>query len=163
MAFDYAKRLTIGETQAEGVLSASLSALYGTAARGTGWAQCRLLNQSVCAATQAGKVPITVSIWNQLGQERTETVLLPVGGASGVTIKDAATGDVIPHQVMDLIDPVTNYKRTAAPDGESTVAFQVALPALGSATVTIDTTGAQQPQVEAAAAVRHFPAQTFPF
>jgi len=113
VAFDYAKRLSIGEAQAEGVLAASLDALYGTAAGSAGWARCRLLNQSQCAATQAGKGPITVSIWNQLGQERTETVLVPVGGATaGLTIKDAATGDVIPHQVMVPIDPVTNYKRT---------------------------------------------------
>ena len=71
------------------------------------------------------------------------------------------TAPYMPHEVTEVLvllamcvprarwclqsDDVPKSRRQA-PDGESTVAFQVVLPALGSATVTIDTAAAQPAQ-----------------
>ena len=57
VAFDYAKRLTIGEAQAEDVMSASLNSMYKTPAS-QDWAHCRLLNQSDCPSTAHIEHPV---------------------------------------------------------------------------------------------------------
>ena len=53
-SFDYAKRVSIGEAAAEGVLSRSIETLETASKAASGassWEICRRLNESVCAAT----------------------------------------------------------------------------------------------------------------
>ncbi|CAN1342021.1 Probable alpha-mannosidase At5g66150 [Linum perenne] len=82
---DWAKRLSIGATEAETTVSAALSCLVSKKTRGqcgsldNTFSQCQLLNISYCApTTEAGSgKPLIVVVYNPLGWNRTDIVRIP--------------------------------------------------------------------------------------
>lgn len=105
VACDYARRLAAGWAAAHAATAPALAALTGagdgdaTAAAGGGFAQCHLLNVSVCKPTE--KVPpggsVSVLLWNSLGWSRVEPVRIPVV-AHDLSVTDSS-GNAVGSQV----------------------------------------------------------------
>ncbi|GAY53766.1 hypothetical protein CUMW_151540 [Citrus unshiu] len=144
---DYAKRLAIGASEAEVVVSSSLSCL---ASRKSGhqctkpastFSQCPLLNISYCPPTEKG-IPegknLVVVAYNPLGWNRTDIIRIPVNDAN-LIVKDPL-GNAINVQYVNLDNVTSNLRKfyTEAYLGQSSkrvprywLLFQVTVPPLG--------------------------------
>ncbi|XP_024035848.1 alpha-mannosidase isoform X2 [Citrus clementina] len=144
---DYAKRLAIGASEAEVVVSSSLSCL---ASRKSGdqctkpastFSQCPLLNISYCPPTEKG-IPegknLVVVAYNPLGWNRTDIIRIPVNDAN-LIVKDPL-GNAITVQYVNLDNVTSNLRKfyTEAYLGQSSkqvprywLLFQVTVPPLG--------------------------------
>ncbi|KAH9710934.1 putative alpha-mannosidase [Citrus sinensis] len=144
---DYAKRLAIGASEAEVVVSSSLSCL---ASRKSGdqctkpastFSQCPLLNISYCPPTEKG-IPegknLVVAAYNPLGWNRTDIIRIPVNDAN-LIVKDPL-GNAITVQYVNLDNVTSNLRKfyTEAYLGQSSkqvprywLLFQVTVPPLG--------------------------------
>ncbi|KAK7262969.1 hypothetical protein RJT34_30552 [Clitoria ternatea] len=153
---DYAKRLAIGASKAEAVVSSSLACLTSKksgdpcSAPASAFAQCQLLNISYCPQTE-GNIPdaksLVVVVYNPLGWARTDIVRIPVNDAN-LGVKDSS-GNNIETQYMD-VDDVTKILRNfyvkaylglspkQAP--KYWLVFQVSVPPLGWSTYFISKT-----------------------
>jgi hypothetical protein len=85
VAFDYAQRLAKGVNDDLVATTGSLAALAGVSGSGN-LSYCRLLNVTICDVTAAltnTSLPMTVVVWNGMGQVRnSETVFVPVPSQS---------------------------------------------------------------------------------
>ncbi|KAL8474413.1 hypothetical protein ACS0TY_031036 [Phlomoides rotata] len=111
VANDYAKRLSIGYKESEGVVAASLGCMtqsslsYECKNPVTNFKQCPLLNISYCPATEVdlslGK-KIAVVVYNSLGWKRTDVIRVPVTGEK-VIVTDS-TGKIILTQLLPIVN-----------------------------------------------------------
>ncbi|KAJ0096735.1 hypothetical protein Patl1_29102 [Pistacia atlantica] len=144
---DYAKRLSIGASESESVVSSALSCLTSTGSRDqcakptTKFSQCPLLNISYCPPTEEdisnGKNLVIVA-YNPIGWKRTDFIRIPVKD-NNLVVKDSS-GNVTESQFVPM-DGVRNNLRkfyTAAYLGHSSnqvpkywLLFQASLPPLG--------------------------------
>ncbi|MED6211149.1 hypothetical protein PIB30_070832 [Stylosanthes scabra] len=130
VANDYAKRLSIGYTEAEKVVAASLS--YLTDALNSGhqipqakFQQCPLLNISYCPASETdfskGK-DLVVVVYNPLGWKREDVIRIPVV-SENVAVRDSS-GKEIQSQLLPILDTFIGLRsyHTTAYLGESSTA-----------------------------------------
>eukprot|EP01090_Pellita_catalonica_P022918 TRINITY_DN9107_c0_g1_i1.p1 TRINITY_DN9107_c0_g1~~TRINITY_DN9107_c0_g1_i1.p1 ORF type:complete len:992 (+),score=187.74 TRINITY_DN9107_c0_g1_i1:420-2978(+) len=109
VASDYAKRLYIGTKEAHEVASNIISDLFNrghSESKPITFEACRLLNVSVCPATDAlskGKV-VPFAVYNSLAYQRYETFRIPVPTAD-VEVVDRR-GATIPSQVYTNADKI---------------------------------------------------------
>ncbi|KAK8672388.1 hypothetical protein V6N13_110760 [Hibiscus sabdariffa] len=155
VANDYAKRLSIGYTEAEKVVASSLACLtdskssIGCEDSTTNLQQCPLLNITYCPASETnlshGKNLIVV-IYNSLGWKREDVVRFPVVNED-VAVRDSK-GRKIESQLVPIVDAyvdIRNYYARAYLGSIPNVvpkfwlAFTVSVPALGFSTYTIST------------------------
>ncbi|XP_004289082.1 PREDICTED: alpha-mannosidase-like isoform X2 [Fragaria vesca subsp. vesca] len=144
---DYAKRLSIGASEAEAVVSAALSCLTagesGEQCKDLAltFSQCRLLNISYCPPTEE-EIPegnsLVIVAYNPLGWNRTEIVRIPVNDAN-LAVQDSH-GNSIEAQFISLDNVTINIRNfyTNAYLGVSSkqvpkfwLIFQVSVPPLG--------------------------------
>ncbi|XP_038994877.1 alpha-mannosidase [Hibiscus syriacus] len=144
---DYSKRLAIGVTEAEAVVSSALSCLTKKNSggkceeSGNTFSQCQLLNISYCPPTEKdipqGKSLVVVA-YNPIGWNRTEIVRIPVNDAN-LIVKDSS-GNNIDVQYIALDNVTRNVREfyTMAYLGQSLgtapkywLHFQVSTPPLG--------------------------------
>ncbi|KAM5546803.1 alpha-mannosidase [Rosa sericea] len=144
---DYAKRLSIGASEAEAVVSAALSCLTtgksGEQCKDPAltFSQCQLLNISYCSPTEEG-IPegksLVVVAYNPLGWNRTENVRIPVNDAN-LAVQDSL-GNSLEAQFVSLDNVTISIRNfyTKAYLGLSSkqvpkfwLIFQVSVPPLG--------------------------------
>eukprot|EP01112_Ceratiomyxa_fruticulosa_P004317 TRINITY_DN1480_c0_g1_i3.p1 TRINITY_DN1480_c0_g1~~TRINITY_DN1480_c0_g1_i3.p1 ORF type:complete len:1026 (+),score=222.23 TRINITY_DN1480_c0_g1_i3:180-3257(+) len=130
VADDYAKQLSVGSVQVEDVISQVIgnimSPIIGSAPF---LSLCPLLNESICAETDAllnGGV-VTLVVYNSLAHARTSHITIPIP-IPGVTIVNS-TGIAISAQVIEITP-------SFGKDGYSLV-FPATLPPLGFTTFFI--------------------------
>ncbi|XP_065878409.1 alpha-mannosidase isoform X2 [Euphorbia lathyris] len=113
---DWAKRLAIGASEAEGVANSALSCLVSKKSGGqctataSAFSQCQLLNISYCPPTEetkAGK-SLVIVVYNPLGWNRTDIVRIPVNDAK-LVVSDSE-GNTIESQYV-MMDNVTSNLR----------------------------------------------------
>ncbi|XP_068305343.1 probable alpha-mannosidase At5g13980 [Pyrus communis] len=153
VAYDYAKRLSIGYTEAEQVVAESLACLTetkseaGCKSSSTKFQQCPLLNISYCPPSEAdlsnGKTLVIV-VYNPLGWKREDIVKIPVVSAN-VTVRDY-TGKEIESQILPLLNASVglrnNYVKAYLGVSPSVtpsywLAFSATVPPLGFSTYTV--------------------------
>ncbi|XP_050374971.1 alpha-mannosidase isoform X2 [Argentina anserina] len=144
---DYVKRLSIGVSEAEAVVSSALSCLTTNQSGdqckepAVAFSQCRLLNISYCPPTEedipAGKSLVVVA-YNALGWSRTEIVRIPVNDAN-LVVRDSS-GNILETQYASMDDVTSNLRTfyTEAYLGQSSkqtpkywLIFQASVPPLG--------------------------------
>ncbi|XAR73763.1 Alpha-mannosidase [Bertholletia excelsa] len=144
---DYAKRLAIGASEAEAVVSSALSCLVDSTSKGQCAApkltlsQCQLLNISYCPPTEEdipdGKSLVVVA-YNPLGWNRTDIIRIPVN--DGNLVVQDSMGNMIEAQYIELDNATSNLRNfyTKAYLGISPkqvpkywIMFQVLLPPMG--------------------------------
>ena len=81
VSFDYARRLAVGRTAADTLVSSALAALSGYS--GAPFVGCDLANVTICPALEPG-VPVVLVIYNSFAQERNVHMRVPVGLPAGV-------------------------------------------------------------------------------
>ncbi|XP_011083026.1 probable alpha-mannosidase At5g13980 [Sesamum indicum] len=152
VANDYAKRLSIGYKESEGVVAASLGCLTQSSPssgckRPVNFNQCPLLNISYCPASEIDLSPgkkLVVLVYNSLGWKRTGVVRIPVIN-DNITVKDS-TGKLITSQLLPIVNASITMRKfyTSAYMGESPsttpmywLAFTAVVPPLGFNTYVI--------------------------
>nr|KYP55020.1 Lysosomal alpha-mannosidase [Cajanus cajan] len=150
---DYAKRLAIGASKAEAVVSSSLACLTSKQSSdqcltsASPFSQCQLLNISYCPPTE-DNIPeaksLVVVVYNPLGWNRTDIIKIPVNDAN-LVVKDSS-GNNLEVQYVDVDDVTTNLRKiyVKAYLGLSPkqapkywLLFQVSVPPLGWSTYFI--------------------------
>ncbi|CAN1342026.1 Probable alpha-mannosidase At5g66150 [Linum perenne] len=151
---DWAKRLSIGATEAETTVSAALSCLVSKKTRGqcgsldNTFSQCQLLNISYCApTTEAGSgKPLIVVVYNPLGWNRTDIVRIPVNDSSLVVFD--SSGKAIGSQYITMDNVTSNLRKfylkaytgiSSDQVPKSWLVFQVSVPPLGWSTYFLST------------------------
>ncbi|KAL5795367.1 hypothetical protein ACOSQ2_000187 [Xanthoceras sorbifolium] len=153
VAYDYAKRLSIGYVETEEVVATSLACLAETTSKSgcgnpvTKFQQCPLLNISYCPSSEvdlsSGK-NLVVVVYNPLGWKREDVIRIPVINVN-VTVKDSG-GKQIESQILPLLNAsisLRNYYSKAYLGKSSTVtpkywlAFTASVPPLGFNTYII--------------------------
>ncbi|KAJ7944151.1 Alpha-mannosidase [Quillaja saponaria] len=144
---DYAKRLAIGASEAEAVVSSSLACLAKTKSGdrcsepASTFVQCQLLNISFCPPTEEA-IPegksLVIVVYNPLGWNRSDVIRVPVNDAN-LVVKDSS-GNTLEAQYVGM-DNVTGKLRNFyvnAYIGQSPkqvpkywLLFQVSIPPLG--------------------------------
>ncbi|XP_061344400.1 probable alpha-mannosidase At5g13980 [Gastrolobium bilobum] len=150
VANDYAKRLSIGYTEAEKVVAISLACLTEATTK-TGckspqikFQQCPLLNISYCPASEVdfsdGK-DLVVVVYNPLGWKREDVIRIPAVNKNVVVLD--SSGKEIQSQLLPILDAflgLRNYHTAAYLGVSPTVtpkywlAFSATVPPLGFST-----------------------------
>ncbi|EEF31544.1 lysosomal alpha-mannosidase, putative [Ricinus communis] len=113
---DYAKRLSIGASEAEATANSALSCLISSksgdqcTASASVFSQCQLLNISYCPPTEetgSGKSLVLV-VYNPLGWNRTDIIRIPVNDAN-LAVSDSS-GKTVESQYV-IMDNVTSNLR----------------------------------------------------
>ncbi|KAL3038810.1 hypothetical protein AAZX31_01G152500 [Glycine max] len=114
---DYAKRLAIGASRAEAVVSSSLYCLTSKklgvqcSAPTSAFSQCQLLNISYCPPTEDG-IPqaksLVLVVYNPLGWNRSDIVRIPVNDAN-LVVKDSL-GNNIETQYIEVDNVTANLR-----------------------------------------------------
>ncbi|KAL8111174.1 hypothetical protein AgCh_026780 [Apium graveolens] len=145
---DYAKRLAIGATEAEAVVSSALSCLSDSRSSNIcsttptmTLSQCQLLNISYCPVTEEdipkGKSLVVVA-YNPLGWNRTEIIRIPVRDANFI-VQDSM-GNKVEIQYVELDNVTKNLRQfyteayIGSPpedDPKYWLIFQASVPPLG--------------------------------
>ncbi|WOL11467.1 putative alpha-mannosidase [Canna indica] len=155
VANDYAKRLSIGYSEAEKLVGTSLACLTESTTNSgchnmtTTFEQCLLLNISYCPPSEVdlshGK-KLVVLVYNSLGWKRDDIIRIPVTGESVVHDSD---GNEIESQLLPLADASVNLRSHHAKaylgiSLRSTpkywLAFPVSIPPLGFNTYFVSST-----------------------
>ncbi|KAH7578512.1 hypothetical protein JRO89_XS01G0391600 [Xanthoceras sorbifolium] len=147
VAYDYAKRLSIGYVETEEVVATSLACLTETTSKSGCGNPCPLLNISYCPSSEvdlsSGK-NLVVVVYNPLGWKREDVIRIPVINVN-VTVKDSG-GKQIESQILPLLNAsisLRNYYSKAYLGKSSTVtpkywlAFTASVPPLGFNTYII--------------------------
>ncbi|KAK3020136.1 hypothetical protein RJ639_004604 [Escallonia herrerae] len=156
VAFDYAKRLSIGYKEAEEVVAASLACLVESASKsgcgstGIKFQQCPLLNITYCPPTEVdlslGK-KLAILVYNSLGWKRDNVIRIPVINEN-VTVQDSSGKEIV-SQLLPIIDASIAIRSSYATAyvGESPnatpkywLAFAASVPPLGFSTYIISST-----------------------
>ena len=147
VADDYEQRVSDGQGYTSEFVASSLAKLAGLA--GSTVEQCMALNMTFCDYTTETD-SFTVTLWNQLAQQKMEVVRLPIKSATA-TVMDA-TGKSIPAHVetisaRDLSLPLLyltfheqrNKSVVAKASNKAThvISFVAPLPAVGLASFTV--------------------------
>jgi len=127
VAFDYAKRLAVGETAGEMIISQILDAVLNNrtdldVSGENKFGFCRLLNESTCTHTEQFNSPLAVVIYNSLTYRSSSYVTLPVT-STNVAVTDAS-GKKVESEIQRNQDDSNKYDLT----------FLVTVPALGHTT-----------------------------
>jgi len=98
VAFDYAKRISIGEAECADLINGGISQLATKAGDTPTFTQCPLLNESVCDATAslASGDAVVVVAYNPIHRPRAAVLRIPVP-SSGFTVLDSAASNC-PHR-----------------------------------------------------------------
>ncbi|XP_019420876.1 PREDICTED: alpha-mannosidase-like [Lupinus angustifolius] len=114
---DYAKRLSIGASKAEAVISSSLACLASKksmvkcSAPASTFSQCQLLNISYCPPTE-DNIPESKSlilvVYNSLGWNRTDIIRIPVNDAQ-LVVKDSS-GNNLESQYVPVDNVTANLR-----------------------------------------------------
>ncbi|KAJ4728881.1 Alpha-mannosidase [Melia azedarach] len=153
VANDYAKRLSIGYTEAEKVVATSLACMVELTSKAscgnpvTQFQQCPLLNISYCPPSEvdlsSGK-NLVVVVYNPLGWKREDVIRIPVINEN-VIVKDSK-GKEMESQLLPVLDASLNLRNTysMAYLGKSSnvtpkywLAFSASVPPLGFNTYVI--------------------------
>ncbi|XP_054805405.1 probable alpha-mannosidase At5g13980 isoform X2 [Prosopis cineraria] len=153
VANDYAKRLSMGYTEAEKVVAASLACITETTSKSgcnspqTQFHQCPLLNISYCPASEVnlsnGK-NLVVVVYNPLGWKREDVIRIPVISEI-VNVRDSS-GKEIESQLLPILHAslaLRNYHAKAYLGVSPSVspkywlAFSASVPPLGFSTYYI--------------------------
>ncbi|KAJ6680331.1 ALPHA-MANNOSIDASE [Salix purpurea] len=153
VANDYAKRLSIGYTEAEKLVASSLACLVESASHTgcqrstTKFQQCPLLNISYCPASEVdlsqGRNLIVV-VYNSLGWARDDVIQFPVLDEN-VTVHDSEKREIL-SQIIPIADAFTGLRnshvnaylgRTPAETPKYWLAFTVSVPPFGFSTYSI--------------------------
>ncbi|KAK3041857.1 hypothetical protein RJ639_000373, partial [Escallonia herrerae] len=156
VAFDYAKRLSIGYKEAEEVVAASLACLVesvsksGCGSMGIKFQQCPLLNITYCPPTEVdlslGK-KLAILVYNSLGWKRDDVIRIPVINEN-VTVQDSGGKEIV-SQLLPITDAsiAIRSSHVTAYVGESPnatpkywLAFAASVPPLGFSTYIISST-----------------------
>ncbi|KAL3345926.1 hypothetical protein AABB24_024727 [Solanum stoloniferum] len=114
---DYAKRLAIGASESEAVVSSALSCLVNSKSGPCSttsllFSQCQLLNISYCPPTEEdipeGKNLVVVA-YNPLGWNRTDIIKIPVNNAD-LIVKDSM-GNLVEAQFIKLDNITRNLRK----------------------------------------------------
>uniref|UniRef100_A0A2P2KS65 Alpha-mannosidase n=1 Tax=Rhizophora mucronata TaxID=61149 RepID=A0A2P2KS65_RHIMU len=153
VANDYAKRLSIGYTEAERLVATSLACLMestshtGCQITTTKFQQCPLLNISYCPASEndlSHGENLIVVVYNSLGWKRVDVVRIPII-KEDIIVRDSE-GREIESQLLPLADAhvdLRNYYvqaylgRTPKETPNYWLAFPVSVPPLGFSTYSI--------------------------
>ncbi|XP_065865581.1 probable alpha-mannosidase At5g13980 [Euphorbia lathyris] len=153
VANDYAKRLSIGYTEAEKVVASSLACLTeltlqnGCQNPAIKFQQCPLLNISYCPASEVNQYRgknLIVVVYNSLGWKRNDVIQIPVVDDE-VTVHDSV-GREIESQLLPLADAYLTLRKSyvqaylgkppkATPKYQ--LAFAVSVPPFGFSTYAI--------------------------
>lgn len=136
VAFDYAKRLAAGITQADRVISSSINVILNEDLQ---WRRCSRLNETVCEITQKLLQPgssVRIAVVNSLAQARQEILSFPVTSTS-ITVASAA-GGFLPTQIYEAGESVNNYARDTQ-EAALVASFVADLPPYGIATFELST------------------------
>ncbi|XP_027359889.1 alpha-mannosidase-like [Abrus precatorius] len=150
---DYAKRLAIGASRAEAVVSSSLYCLASKrsgvqcSAPTSAFSQCQLLNISYCPPTE-DIIPqaksLVLVVYNTLGWNRTDIVRIPVNDAN-LIVKDSL-GNNVQTQYVEVDSVTANLREmyvkayvglTPKQAPKYSLLFQVSVPPLGWSTYFI--------------------------
>ncbi|KAJ3682593.1 hypothetical protein LUZ60_015166 [Juncus effusus] len=141
---DYAKRLSIGASQAEMGINLALTCLMSkskTCSSSGEFNQCGLLNISYCPPTEkeiSSGESLVVVAYNPLGWHRTDFIKIPVND-DNIVVKDS-TGASIPTQLVALDNVTANLRKFYVeaylgilPNGPPKywLVFQASVPPLG--------------------------------
>ncbi|TVU24578.1 hypothetical protein EJB05_27023 [Eragrostis curvula] len=156
VANDYAKRLSIGYTQAQELVSTSLGCLTESGSKSrcssptTKFSECLLLNITYCPSSEMdfsnGK-SLVVLVYNSLGWKREDVIRIPVFSDS-IVVHDSE-GREIESQLLPIADASLNLrdKHVKAYLGTSPhanpkywLAFSVSVPPLGFNTYLVSNT-----------------------
>ncbi|GJN25499.1 hypothetical protein PR202_gb13333 [Eleusine coracana subsp. coracana] len=156
VANDYAKRLSIGYTQAQDLVSTSLGCLTESGSKSrcssptTKFSQCLLLNITYCPPSEMdfsnGK-SLVVLVYNSLGWKREDVLRVPVSSDS-IVVHDSE-GREIESQLLPIADASLNLrdKHVKAYLGTSPnakpkywLSFPVSVPPLGFITYLVSNT-----------------------
>ncbi|QCD96917.1 lysosomal alpha-mannosidase [Vigna unguiculata] len=155
VANDYSKRLAIGYTEAEELVSSSLACLVESPLLSrcqnpvTKFQQCPLLNITYCPASEVDLVRgknLVIVVYNSLGWRRNEVIRFPVTEAN-VRVQDS-NGSEIESQLLPLaekyLDLRNYYAKAYMGQGplktpKYWLAFTVSVPPLGFSTYTVST------------------------
>ncbi|XP_045793095.1 LOW QUALITY PROTEIN: alpha-mannosidase At3g26720-like [Trifolium pratense] len=153
VAADYAKRISIGYAEAEGLVSSALALLVNQRSSShvinsaTGFQQCPLLNISYCPpseATLANGKSLVIVVYNPLAWKREEVIRIPVSTRE-VSVKDSS-GKEIESQLLPLSNITLSVRKKyvkayigTAPPGELKylLAFSVSVPPIGFSTYIV--------------------------
>lgn len=105
VANDYAKRLAIGRSAGDAVMSAALANVTGYTPTERPWARCDLANVTICEALEAGMAQV-MSLYNpQSTPKAAWPVRIPVGVIPGVSASWSvvnASGSAVPSQLLAI-------------------------------------------------------------
>jgi lysosomal alpha-mannosidase len=140
VAYDYARRLSIGEHECQSLINSAVSKMTAGSAGGVEFQQCPRMNVSVCPATHTMTVGETTAIvaYNPVARSRTEYLRVPVPfSGSGSWLVHSSNGTLIPSQV------VANAELLREESEPLTLVFEATLPPLGFTTyfISIDASG----------------------
>ncbi|KAJ9132885.1 hypothetical protein P3X46_033710 [Hevea brasiliensis] len=153
VANDYAKRLSIGYSEAEKLVASSLACLAestshnGCQSPATKFQQCPLLNISYCPASEINQSHgknLVVVVYNSLGWKRDDVIQIPVINDE-VTVHDSE-GREIESQLLPLADVYVALRNSyvqaymGKPPMDTPkywLAFTVSVPPFGFSTYTI--------------------------
>ncbi|KAL8230467.1 hypothetical protein R6Q57_000250 [Mikania cordata] len=154
VANDYAKRLSIGQKEAEVVVAESIACMVspkpGCSSSATKFHQCPLLNITYCPSTEAdlsSDKKLAVVIYNPLGWKRSDVIRLPVVNEN-IAVYDSS-GKQVDSQLLPIVKESISdrdYYATAytGKSPSSTpkywLAFTASVPPLGFSTYTISST-----------------------
>jgi lysosomal alpha-mannosidase len=126
VADDYCKRLYIGNSACEDVISETIGKLVATNSDIPKFSLCPLINESVCTPTDslAKGMDVPVVIYNPIAWKRVSHIRIPIP-VSNIQVLDS-DGDIIPVQVLPNTDT-----------GEYTLVFTANLPPLGFTTYVL--------------------------
>ncbi|XP_020217055.1 alpha-mannosidase isoform X1 [Cajanus cajan] len=114
---DYAKRLAIGASRAEAVVSSSLNCLTSKrlgvqcSAHASAFSQCQLLNISYCPPTEDSipqRKSLVLLVYNPLGWNRTDIVRIPVNDANFIV--EDSSGNNIQTQYTKVDNVTANLR-----------------------------------------------------
>ncbi|XP_073222216.1 alpha-mannosidase At3g26720 isoform X2 [Cicer arietinum] len=153
VAADYAKRISIGYAEAEGLVASALASLVNQRLSSNvinpvkGFQQCPLLNISYCPpseATLANGKSVVIVVYNPLAWKREEVIRIPVSTGE-VFVQDSA-GKEIESQLLPLSNITFSIRKKyakayigTAPSGEPKywLAFPVSVPPIGFSTYMV--------------------------
>ncbi|CAK9186898.1 unnamed protein product [Ilex paraguariensis] len=153
VAYDYAKRLSIGYKEAEDLVGVTLACMVESTSKSrcvnpvTKFQQCPLLNITYCPPTEVdlslGK-RLVVVVYNSLGWKREDIIRIPVI-SENVTVQDSS-GKEIEAQVLPVANASVALRNLYAPayEGQSPsatllywLAFTASVPPLGFSTYIV--------------------------
>jgi alpha-mannosidase len=129
VAFDYAQRLHIAQTQVQGMMASGFSALTTNGFPGSvapEFSFCELTNITICdVSTTVSPNSFQVLLYNPLARERLELVSIPVS-LSNLLVLDS-TGTVISSQILSVYNVSSHTPESVGQE----IVFMAQVPAIG--------------------------------